>query len=373
MKVEILQEELNKALSIVNRFVDSRPQLPILTNILLSAQNKKLRLSATNLNLGINLWLGGKVEKEGEIAIPAREITEFVSYLNPGPLSLELINNQLVVTSASNKATFLGVKSEEFPAIPQLPKQNVFSLETKALNEAVAQVGFSAAADDTRPILAGVYWQFEGKKYQMVATDGYRLSLKKVGLEKAISTKKKKTIFLLPVRSLSEVARLSDGDLVKVGLTKDENQVVFGFAQTQISSRLLEGEFPEYEKIIPTTTKTKVWVDKGDLLSAIKAASVFAREASNIVILDINKKEIIIRADAPQVGENKSSVPVKVEGEPLKIAFNFKFLLDFVNAVSSSENNLILELSEPLSPALFKVEGNDSWLHVIMPVRLEEE
>ncbi|MBL7078516.1 DNA polymerase III subunit beta [Candidatus Shapirobacteria bacterium] len=373
MKIEVLQEELNKALNIVNRFVDSRPQLPILTNILFEVRNKKLKLSATNLNLGINLWLGGKVEKEGEIAVPAREITEFISYLNPGPLSLELNNNQLVVASVANKATFVGIKPEEFPAIPQLPKENVFTLEAKALNEAVVQVGFSAALDETRPVLAGVYWQFAGKEYQMVATDGYRLSLKKVELPKAVLAGKKKTIFLLPARSLSEVARLMAGDLLKVGLTKDENQVVFGFEQVQISSRLLEGEFPEYEKIIPTAVKTKVWVDKNDLHSAIKAASVFAREAANIVILDISKKEIVIKADAPQMGENQSSVPVKVEGEPLKIAFNFKFLLDFINAVSSEENNLILELTEPLSPALFKVEGDDSWLHVIMPVRLEEE
>ena len=186
MKIEVLQEELNKALNIVNRFVDSRPQLPILTNILLSIQNKKLRLSATNLNLGINLWLGGKVEKKGEIAIPAREITEFISYLNPGPLSLELDNNQLVVASATNKATFVGIKPEEFPAIPQLPKENVFTLKTKDLNKAITQVGFSAALDESRPVLAGVYWQFEGKKYQMVATDGYRLSLKKVDLPKVV-------------------------------------------------------------------------------------------------------------------------------------------------------------------------------------------
>ncbi|MFH1602219.1 MAG: DNA polymerase III subunit beta [Candidatus Shapirobacteria bacterium] len=373
MKIEILQEELNKALATVNRFVDSRPQLPILTNILFSTKGKKLKLSATNLNLGINLNLGAKVEKEGQIAIPAREITEFISYLSPGPLSLELINNQLVVASASNKASFVGIKPEEFPSLPQLPSKNTFSLEAKSLSQAVAEVSFAAATDETRPVLAGIYWEFLAKEYRMVATDGYRLSLKKVGLKKEVASDKKKVIFLLPARSLAEVVRLTDADFVEVGLTKEENQVVFGLGNAQISSRLLEGEFPEFEKIIPTTSKTRVWVDKTDLHSATKTASVFAKEKANIVILEISKKEIVIRADAPQMGENQSIVAAKVEGEPLKIAFNFKFLLDFINAAPQEENNLLLEFTQGLSPALFKIEGDDTWLQVIMPVRLENE
>jgi len=373
MKVEILQEELNKALTIVNRFVDARPQLPILTNILLSTNKRKLRFSATNLNLGINLWLGGKIEKQGEIAIPAREITEFISYLSPGPLTLESSQNKLIVSCASNKASFVGIKPEEFPAIPQLSGKNTFLLKTESLTTAVGQVGFAAATDETRPVLAGIYWQFSGKKYQMVATDGYRLSLKSVELKKSVLKNKKKTTFLIPARGLNEVVRLSDGETIKVGLTKDENQVVFGFNNAQISSRLLEGDFPEYEKIIPTQVKTKVWIDKQDFLSAIRTASVFAKEAANIVVLTIDKSKMSIKADAPQVGENQSSLSVKVEGEPIKVAFNFRFLLDFINAVLTQENNLLLELTEPLTPALFKVEGDNSWLHVIMPVRLEEE
>jgi len=372
MKAQILQEELNKGLSTVSRFVASRPQLPILANILLVVEKGKLRLSATNLDLGVNLWLGGKIDKEGLIAIPAREITEFVSYLNPGPLNLELDKNLLVISSATNKASFVGMNGKEFPKIPQLEKETAFPLPLEQLSQAVSQVGFAAAVDEARPVLEGIYWQLEGKNYQMVATDGYRLSLKKVDLKKAVVSGKKKTVFLIPARSLAEVVKLSDGEAVQVGLTKDKNQVVFGFSQGQISSRLLEGEFPEYGKIIPKQTKTKVWLDKQDFLGGVKAASVFAREAANIVILDIDKKEVKIKADAPQMGENQSSVAAKVEGEPIKTAFNFRFLLDFLNAVPQEENNLLFEFTEPLSPALFKFEGDNSWLHVIMPVRLED-
>jgi len=372
MKAQILQEELSKGLSTVSRFVASRPQLPILANILLVAEKGKLRLSATNLDLGINLWLGGKIEKEGLVAIPAREITEFVSYLNPGSLNLELDKNLLVISSATNKASFVGMNGKEFPKIPQLEKETAFPLSLEQLSQTVGQVGFAAAVDEARPVLEGIYWQFEDKSYQMVATDGYRLSLKKVDLEKAVASSKKKTVFLIPARSLSEVVKLSDGETIQVGLTKDKNQVVFGFSQGQISSRLLEGEFPEYGKIIPQQAKTKVWLDKQDFLGGVKAASVFAREAANIVILDIDKKEVKIKADAPQVGENQSSVAAKVEGEPIKVAFNFRFLLDFLNAVPQGENNLLFEFTEPLSPALFKFEGDKSWLHVIMPVRLED-
>jgi len=372
MKIQILQEELNKGLTTVNRFVSNKPQLPILSNILLATEKGKLRLSATDLELGINLWLGGKVEKEGKIAIPAREISEFISYLNPGPLDLELNQNLLVVSSATNKASFVGMKPEEFPEIPQLEKKTAFTLSFADLAAAVAQVSFAAATDEARPVLGGILWQFTAKNYQMVATDGYRLACKKVALEKEISSVKKKSTFLVPARSLAEVVKLGDGQQVKVGLTADKNQVVFAFAGAQISSRLLEGEFPEYEKIIPQQTKTKVYVDKQDLLGGIRAASVFAREAANIVVLEVDSEGMKIKADAPQIGENQSSVAVKTEGEAIKIAFNFRFLLDFINAVPAEKDSLVLEFTEPLSPAIFKIEKDDSWFVVVMPVRLEE-
>ena len=370
MKIQILQEELTKGLATVSRFVSSRPQLPILANILLSAEEGKIALSATDLNLGINYWLKGKIEKEGKIAIPAREVTEFVSYLAPGPLDLVLENNILIISSQSNRASFVGISGKEFPKIPQLDEKSAFALNKEEFVKAVGEVSFAAANDETRPVLEGIYWQFTPDGYQMVATDGYRLSLKKVKTKRG---SQEKIVFLVPARSLEEVVKLGgEEEEIKVGLSEDKNQVVFAFSQGEVSSRLLEGDFPEYEKIIPQEGKTKVWLDKDDFYAAVKAASVFARESANVVILNVDKKELTVKADAPQMGENQNTISVKAEGEPIKIAFNFRFLLDFLNAVSLEKKDLVLEFTQPLSPALFKLEGDDSWLHVIMPVRLEE-
>jgi len=377
MKIEILRENLNSGLTTASRFISSRPQLPILANVLIVTDEGKVKLSATNLEMGVNLWLGAKVEEEGKICLPAKEITEFISYLSAEKLTLETQKeSQLIVFSPQARASFVGMASEEFPEIPHLNEDESFILLLPELVLAVSQVSFAAAVDETRPVLAGIYWQFNTDGYQMVATDGYRLSVKKVILEQKPKIKKsekeEKVVFLVPAKTLNEVVRLGRGESVKIGLTKEGNQAIFGFPQLEISSRLLEGDFPEYERIIPTQKKTSVLVDKNDFSSAIKAASVFARQSANIVILSIDKKEMEITADAPHVGENKTTLPIKAEGEPIKVAFNFRFLLDFINAVPSGQEELLLELTEPLSPVVFKIYGDESWIHVIMPVRLEK-
>ncbi len=371
MKLQILQNNLDQGLSITSRFVSSRPQLPILNNILLSTDNGKLCLSATNLELGINIWLGAKIEKPGKLAMPAREMAEFVSYLSTEKINLvSEKDNQLTISSPQATASFVGMRVDEFPQVPSLDKKSSFSLPLESLSQAVSQVGFAAASDETRPVLEGIFWQFENGEYRMAATDGYRLSFKKVTLGK--KSTKEKSAFLVPAKTLSEVIRLGKGETVQIGLTKGQNQAIFAFPQMEISSRLLEGEFPEYEKIIPQSAKTKVSLNKEDFVQSVRIASVFARESANIVLLKIGKQEMTITANAPQVGENKASLPVKVEGEPIKIAFNYKFLLDFVNAVPADKKDITIELNDPLSPTVFKIDGDKTWLHIIMPVRMEE-
>lgn len=369
MKLQILQSNLTQGLSIVSRFVSSRPQLPILANILFSTDKGKLCLSATNLDLGINIWLGAKVEKEGSLTMPAKEVTEFVSYLSVQNVDLfSEKENQLTVSSSQATASFVGIRADEFPKIPRLDRKDSFSLPLNDLSKAVSQVAFAAASDETRPVLEGIFWQFEGGEYRMIATDGYRLSLKKVGLK---DKKTEKSSFLVPARTLNEVVRLGKEEAVEVGLSKNKNQAIFAFPQMEISSRLLEGEFPEYEKIIPEESKTRVYLDKDDFSQSVKIASVFARESANIVLLTIEKDQMTLTANSSRVGENKTSLPVKVEGEPIKIAFNFRFLLDFINACGDKKE-IIIDLNDPLSPTVFRVDGDESWLHIIMPVRMEE-
>ena len=375
MKLELLQEDLNKALSIVSRFVAVRPQLPVLSNILFSAQeDNQLRLAATNLEIGIQYWLGAKVIEPGQIALPAKDLTEFISYLSPGKITLETGKKiQVKIVSAIGESSFAGMDDKEFPKIPQIDQNQVFSLPKESLSEAVAKVGFAAASDDTRPVLEAVNWQFTKDGYQMVATDGYRLSLKNVsGIKVKMKKETDSVNFLIPCRSLMEITHLAGNkEEIKLGLTSDGNQVIFVLDELQLVSRLIEGEFPDYRKIIPKEAKTKVTIGREEWLQAIKAASVFAKGSSNIVKLEIKESSVIISANAPSVGENKAEIEAKVVGEGLPIAFNYRFVLDFLNAVPGTEKEVVLELTESLAPGVFKIPSDPSYLHLIMPVRVD--
>jgi len=374
MKLELLQEELHKGLATVSRFISSRPQLPILANILFSAQkDNRLCLSATNMEIGIQYWLGAKVDQEGQLAVPAREINEFVSYLSPGKISLEeKKKTQIKVASSQGEGSFAGMDPGEFPQIPTIKKNQASSLPMKGLVEAVNQVSFASAADETRPTLGAINWLFNKKGYRMVATDGYRLSLKDVSQEVKVKNKEERVSFLIPARSLNEVVRLAaDEEAVGVGLTDEGNQVVFLLPNVEISSRLIEGRFPDYEKIIPAESKTKVSLDKEELFQAIRAASVFARESANIVKFSLKNGKVVISANAPSVGENRSEVEARIDGPDLDIAFNYRFLLDFLNAVPAKKKGIEMGFNESLSPGVFRISSDPSWLHLIMPVRVD--
>lgn len=375
MKFYLLQEDFSKALTTVSRFVAVRPQLPILANILLVAEKEnKIVLSATNMEIGISTQIDAKVEEPGALALPAKEISEFVSYLSPGKLEIETKKKtQLTITSSSGQSSFAGMDPGDFPQIPKGEEEKMSPLPLTGLSEAVGQVSFAAATDDTRPFLAAVNWIFSAKGYRMVATDGYRLSLRDIsGIKVKVNKEDEIVNFLVPARSLNEVVRLTNiADEIKVGLTEDGNQVIFSLPNFTLVSRLIEGEFPDYEKIIPADTKTKINLEREEFLQAVKIASIFARESANIVKLSVKEGKVIISANAPSVGENKTEVEAKVTGPELDIAFNYRFLLDFLSAIDSKEKEIEIDLNESLSPGIFRVSGNSAWLHLIMPVRID--
>lgn len=375
MKLEVLQEELNQCLSIVSRFIASRPQLPVLANILFSAEkNNRLKLSATNLDIGIQYWIDAKVESGGELTIPAKEFSEFVSYLSPGKVNLETVKKgQLKIKSKQGETSFTGMEAEEFPEIPIIEEKEAAALPLSNLEKAVNLVGFAAADDDSRPVLAAINWEFSNNGYRMVATDGYRLSLRDVAQKKVdLEKKQNASNFLIPSRSLIEIVRLASGkEKLKAGLTKDENQVVFLLPDLQLTSRLIEGEFPEYEKIIPEKKQTKILVDKEEFQQSVRMASVFARESANVVKFKISKGKINISSNAPSVGENKTEVGAKIEGEDLEIAFNYRFLLDFLKVLPVDEQQVEMGFNEALTPGVFKIPSDENWLHIIMPVKVD--
>lgn len=369
MKVSVLQENLAKSLSIVSRSTTTRTQLSILANILLVTEKGKLKLSATDLETGVNFYLGAKIEAEGAITIPAKVILELITSLPAGKVVLETKGDLLKLSSGKFKAELNGLAAAEFPKIPSFSGKPTLSFEMKGFKEIIDQVAFAAATDEGRPVLTGVKLSLDEGRLVLAATDGYRLSVRKVE-DKGIKVGKKSLI--IPARTLQEVVRIKEEGNVKILLTKKSNQVIFGFEDVEVVTRLIEGEFPSFEKIIPQEKKTSLVVDREEMMNAVKVAAIFARETANIVKLEVNKDQLQISANAPQVGSNVSEIEVKTEGQEKmnKIAFNFRYLLDYLNSIADEE--VVFEMTGPLNPGVFKSKGNNSFLHVIMPVRVQE-
>lgn len=375
MKLVTLQENLNKGLAIASRSVASKAQLPVLNNVLLATDKGRLRLSATNLEIGVNYWIGAKIEEEGAISIPAKILAEFVSTLPAEKIDLEVKENSLFLTCGAFKADFIGLSPSEFPAVPTLKDKETLSFEAKELSEAVGKVVFAAATDESRPQLSGVLVVLKDNTLTLVATDGYRLSLKKMGGLKGISEiKELQKGLIIPGRALAEIAKIigdqESKEKVILAITPEANQVIFQAGDGEIVSRLIEGKFPDFEKIMPEKRTTKIIVETEMLLKAVRIASILARDSANLVKFNIGEGKLQISANTAQVGSNVSEIEAKVEGEGNKIAFNSRYLLDFLNSVG--EDLVGFEMTSPLNPGVFKPVKDASYLHIIMPVRVQE-
>jgi DNA polymerase-3 subunit beta len=375
MKISILQENLNKGLNTISRFITSKTQLPILNNVLVKTDQGRLKLSATNLETGINYWLGAKMEKEGEICLPAKVLTEYVSSLPPQKINLEVKGNLLAISCEGYQASFLTSPVVEFPLIPSLEKKPEVVLGIKDLTSTINQVTFAASQDEGRPVLTGVLLRIKKESLFLVATDGYRLSVKEIknlkGMEKIL---KENEELLIPARALMEVGKIlveSEGQSeLGLTITSRSNQVIFSTPEVEIISRLIEGKFPDFEKIIPEKGKNNLTIETGVLLQAVRTASIFAREAANIIKFEVKINKLEVSSNSPQLGENKITLEAKTEGEGVKIAFNSRYLLDFLNATKSDLINI--KINDALSPGIFSPVEDSSFLHIIMPIRLQE-
>lgn len=373
MKLSFLQENFNLALSNVSRFISNKNQLPVLNNILIATDSGRLKLSATNLELSINYWIGAKIEEEGTTTIPAKEITEFVSYLSPGKIDLSLKeNNILNLFSQKTESNFTTIPSTDYPDFPDIDPNNSFDIDYDIFSESISQIAFSAALDDIRPVLTAVLCQFSNDKLTFVATDGFRLSVKEIKVVNSLNLKEDEVItFLIPAKSLLEVIKLAKSNKkITIGLTLDKHQVIFVLDEIEVISRLIEGDYPNYQKIIPESFSTKVFLNRDEFLQAVKIASVFAKESANVIKMNTKTSSIELSANAPQIGQNKIDLDSKIEGESVEIAFNYKFLLDFLTNCKSQE--VLIQLNDSLSPASFTDQSDPNFTHIIMPVRLQD-
>jgi DNA polymerase-3 subunit beta len=367
MDLEVLQENLSKALSITSRFVSSRSQLPVLANILLKSDKTKLTLSATNLETSASISLGAKIKEDGELTVPAKNIFEIVSNLTAGTIHLTSEKESLKITGSGFSGRISGMNASDFPKIPQtIKKEESIDLSKTEFLNALPQVSFAASVDEGRPVLTGIYFILSKKTLSLVATDGFRLSKKIISLEK--SGKEIKTV--IPKNVLLEVTRTGEeSESVLLDIKEKEKQVVFGLDNLILSSRVLEGLYPDFEKIIPKSSSVKVRVDKEEFLRAVKLASVFARDSANIVKIKIMKDSIKLSAESSQVGNQETTVDAKVEGESIEISFNYKFLEDFLHVVKGDE--ILMEFNNASSPGVFTDPKDPNFLHLIMPVKIQ--
>lgn len=380
MKLSCLQENLNRGLGVVGRAVATRTTLPITNNVLLATDESRVKLVATNLELAISCWLGAKVEEEGAITVPARLLTEFISSLpnDKVDISLSPKGKTLELRCARFEARISGVDAKDFPPIPKVEGGIATKIESKALRQAITQVVFAAATEESRPVLTGVDAQFSDNTLTLASADGFRLAVYKLPLAAPVS---QKVEVIIPARTLAELNRLmaEQEEPVEVVVNPAKSQVLFRLKNIELVSQLVQGTFPQYNQLIPQSYTTRAVVSAGDFLGATRTAAIFARDGSGIVRISItpgsklsaDKSELIpgkmtISARSEEIGEDMGEIDATVEGEEAKIAFNGKYITDVLGVIPQEQ--VALETTNPSSPGVIRPVGTDNYIHIIMPM-----
>jgi DNA polymerase-3 subunit beta len=375
MKVTCLQENLSKGLGIVTRAVSPRNVLPVLGNVLLATEDGRLKLAATNLEIGITYWVGAKVEEEGSITVPARTITDFVNTLPNEKIRMVLDSRRQSLNMHCEAFTsdIKGVDAQEFPLLPGANLGEGIALNVTDLREMITQTTIAAATDDTRPVLTGVLVRLEGDRLTLAAADGFRLSMREAKLSAAV---RDSISVIIPARALSELARLvgDQDETVWMVLPSGRGQAVFRLKDAELSSSLIDGTFPDFQPIIPRSYNTHAVLSTAQFLKACKAADIFARQASHSARLTVTPGsgsepgKLQVNATAAETGAGETIIDATVEGAAIEIAFNVKYLVDVLTVVNTP--NVSLETTGPASPGVIRPVGREDFTHVIMPMHL---
>jgi DNA polymerase III subunit beta len=371
MNVSVMQENLARGLGMVSRAVSSRATLPVLANVLLKTEDAGLKLTATNLEIGITCWVPGKVDDEGEITVPARLLTDLVASLPNQRIDLVLSakDRTLKVTCGGSRSSIKGIEADEFPVVAAIGESPATSVDARALRDALGEVVFAAASDESRPILTGVLTKLSGGEMTLAAADNYRIAVRHLALARPVAAE---TTIVVPARSYAELMRiLPDAEAqIEITVTPNKSQVLFHAEGIDLVSRLIEGQFPNYEPVIPTSHSSRAVIDREAFLSGARRASIFARDSANIVKIELGGEAgdgIAITAHAADVGDEADALEANVDGQPTTIAFNARYLIDVLSNLGADE--AALELSGPLAPGVIRGIGKDDYVHVIMPVR----
>ncbi|MDA3839946.1 MAG: DNA polymerase III subunit beta [Patescibacteria group bacterium] len=373
MKFTILQENLKEALYIVGHIAGKNINLPILNNILIKSDQGNINFTSTDLEIGIINKKRGKVDVAGEFTVDSKILFDYISLLPNKKVELEVVGNEIIINCENYNTKIKGTSSEEFPLIPEIENSETYLVKVKNLKKSLSQVVFATSNSETRMELTGVLFEIFGNELLLVATDSYRLAEKKVILEE----KGKKDIkVIVPAKTIQELTRIlsnfKDGSALEeenVEIKISENQIKFLISGTELISRLIEGQYPDYKQIIPTKSNTKANISRQELTRVAKMSSLFSKTGINDINLDFpkDKNKIVVSSVMGQAGENITETEALVTGEDNGIVVNYRYLLDCLNNMSSE--NVTLEISDANTPCIIKAEKDETYIYVIMPIK----
>lgn len=367
MRVQCSQEHLLREVQTVSRAISSRASMPILGNILLDAVDGHLKITATDLELGIESQITATIIETGSITLPARIFGDIVSNLPVSTMTLDVSegDTKARITCDNIKFEILGLPAADFPLMPVQSGDVVARVDAGVFRTMIRQTSFAVSTDETRPFLTGVYLVLEDSDGRLVATDGGRLALRKA---KLMGTTKGKVAAIVPSKTMAELVRALGGVEGEVAVASHENQLIFTVAGMRFVSRLIAGQFPPYEKVIPTEFKQRIKVGTEQLLRAVRRASITARDSANVVRLSADERTLTMSSNTPEVGKAQEDIEVRAEGETIQVAFNAKFLLDALANIDAPE--VFFELTGSLSPGVLRPVDHSEYLYVLAPVRV---
>lgn len=366
MKFTCQQSDFSQALNIVSKAISVNNTLPVLNNIFIKLEENKAVFIATNLEIAITVRIPVVVHHEGGTTVPAKLMTSYVNLLASGDVDVFQEEGEMIVIKAgTSQSKIKGLAPEEFPLIPQIEKKGTFSISSKILLEMINKTTFAASTNLARPILSGVYFDLKTDKFVMVATDSYRLSEVSFSL---IDNLEHSQNCIIPVRTVAELGKI----LIKyedsiVNVTFAKNQVLFSVDEIELTSRLIEGTFPDYERIIPISKKTTAIIKREDFISAVKKVNLFVPD-NNCVKIEVKGDCLKLFTDETQVGEGESDVYITLEGEENTIALNSQYLLDILLVLDSE--NVFFEMTDNISPIIIRTEKDSTFIHIIMPLKV---
>jgi DNA polymerase-3 subunit beta len=375
VKVACLQEHLQHSLGNVARAVATRTSLPALSNVLLSTEEGRLRIAASDFNIAITTWIGASIEEEGKVAVDARLLQEFVSTLpnDQVMLSSERGRFRLDVRAGRDHAEINGIDPEDFPVIPTVGDDSqTTTIDAAVLREMISQVEFAAASDESRPVLAGVLLRFDGDTLTMAAADGFRLAVRQGKLDDLVTNS---LDVIVPAKALRELGRLlgESADPATLYVTPNQGQIIARFGDTEFLSRLIEGAFPDYRQIVPRDYSTQIDLGRDALLTAVKRSSFFARDNNDAIRLSIKPGDdeltpglVEVSANAAERGNSQSFVDASIAGPELQVAFNARYLNDVLNVIRGGQATIGLNGAN--QAGVIRPTGDDNYTHVIMPM-----